>query len=143
MTLLLDINVIIARLDRGHQFHERVTNWMTGLPALKIASCAITELGVLRIYGHPSYPGGPGTPGNAAQDLTVVRAMQGHLFLSQLHSPLDAHSHPNLSDTSPKQLTDLYLLALAVRHRIRFATLDGNIPAHLIPGGSDACLIIP
>lgn len=36
---------------------------------------------------------------------------------------------------------DLYLLALAVRHRMAFATCDGSIPATRVVGGPAACVV--
>jgi len=49
----------------------------------------------------------------------------------------------NISNIGPGQLTDIYLLALAVRHKTRFVTFDGKIPAHLVKGGPASCVIIP
>jgi predicted nucleic acid-binding protein len=34
----------------------------------------------------------------------------------------------------PRQVTDVYLLALAVRHGGRLVTLDGRIPIETVPG---------
>ena len=80
---------------------------------------------------------------DAKEELTLIRSLPGHLYLSELPSPADFSFLQNLSGATPKQLTDLYLLALAVRHNVRFVTLDKKIPAHLVTGGSDACLVIP
>ncbi len=79
----------------------------------------------------------------AMEELSLIRSLPGHLYLSELPSSSDSSFLENLPDITPKQLTDLYLLALAVRHKARFITLDEKIPAHLVIGGSDACLVIP
>ncbi len=42
-----------------------------------------------------------------------------------------------------KQFPDLYLLALAIEHGGKLATLDERIPAQVIPGGVDALEVIP
>ena len=42
-----------------------------------------------------------------------------------------------------KSLTDFHFLALAVKHGGRFATLDANINAALVPGGPAAYYLIP
>lgn len=142
MLCLLDTNVIIARMDPGHQFHRRVSDWMKSVRQLRIATTAITELGFLRIYGHPQYKGGPGSPAGAGIDLGLLRGFPGHAYLSDSPSILADNIIPDFTTVSPKQLTDLYLLALAVRHKTRFVTLDEKIPAHLVKGGPANCVII-
>ncbi len=143
MLYLLDTNVIIARMDPGHQFHSRVSAWMRATRQLRIATTAITELGFLRIYGHPKYIGGPGSPAGAALDLGLLRSFPGHAFLADSPSIIGAYMVTDLTHVSPKQLTDLYLLALAVWHKTRFVTLDEKIPAQLVKDGSASCVIIP
>ena len=143
MLHLLDTNVIIARMDPGHQFHSRVSAWMRATRQLRIATTAITELGFLRIYGHPKYIGGPGSPAGAALDLSLLRSFPGHAFLADSPSIIGDNLVTDLTPVSPRQLTDLYLLALAVRHKTRFVTLDEKIPAHLVKGGSAFCVVIP
>ncbi len=46
-----------------------------------------------------------------------------------------AHIH------SPRQLTDLYLLALAVAHRGRFVTFDQRIPLSAVRGATRKHLV--
>lgn len=116
---------------------------MNSVKQLRIATTAITELGFLRIYGHPQYIGGPGSPAGASIDLGLLRAFPGHAHLSDSPSILGDDMITDLTPVSPKQLTDLYLLALAVRHKTRFVTLDEKIPAHLVKGGPANCVIVP
>ena len=143
MKLLFDVNTLLARFDTKHVHHKRVSTYLDSQRDVRIHTCPITENGFLRIFSHPSYPSGPGNMPDAFDQLGRIRSIPGHTFVHDNLSLCDHGSFPDIPAASPKQLTDLYLLALAVRHRIRFATLDGKIPAHLIPGGSDACLIIP
>jgi hypothetical protein len=44
----------------------------------------------------------------------------------------------SLQGVTSVQLTDLYLLALAVRHNARFLTRDRRIDPSLVPGGPAA-----
>lgn len=95
-----------------------------------LATCPITENGFVRIFGQPSYPGWPGTPERAAAALRrLIAAVPGHRFLPDEISLLDTSIFPTLEFVGPRVLTDLYLLALAVYHGARFATLDARIPA--------------
>jgi len=140
---LLDINVLIARVDPNHEFHARVRAWLKPRSAQGIVTCPLTENGFLRIYGHPNYPGGPGSPEHARLDLQVIRALPDHQFVGDTLSIADTTLFPSLQGASPKALTDLYLLALAAAHGLQFATFDQEINAELVMGGVKALVLIP
>lgn len=140
MLALLDVNVLIARSDRAHQFHRRTFNHLRASP-LDIVTCPLTENGFLRIYGHPSYPGGPGSPVAAARDLAILRSLPGHRFIPDDLSILSREI--DLTGAAPGRLTDLYLLALAVRHDAKFVTLDTRIDPASVKGGTSALVVIP
>lgn len=141
---LFDINVLVARQDVDHEHHERVARWWHQHAADGWATCPLTENGFVRILGHPSYPGWPGTPERAAAALRqLMVAIPGHRFLPDEISLLDRSAVPSLEGVGPRALTDLYLLALAVHHGAAFATLDARIQPELVPGGPAAFRIIP
>jgi toxin-antitoxin system PIN domain toxin len=142
MTLLADINVLIALADPNHVFHSPARSWLAAHPRLALATCALTENGFLRIYGHPSYPQGPGSPEAALQDLQVYRKRRGHHFLA-CDLSFDDPLFTDLRGVTPKQLTDLYLVGLARRHSSRLATFDASIPVHRILNGAKAVEVIP
>lgn len=143
MAFLLDINVLIARVDPGHEHHERARRWLDGQSGAGLATCPLTENGFVRIYGHPSYPDGPGSPALALEELRVIRGLHGHRFVGDTLSIDDPVAFHSLDGIGPRQVTDLYLLALAVRHRMSFATFDGGIPAGRVVGGPAALVVIP
>ena len=142
MIRLADINVLIALADPNHSLHRSARAWLRAKPRMALATCALTENGFLRIYGHPSYPGGPGSPARAVEDLKAYRRRDGHCFLP-CDLSFDDAVFKEVEGVTPKQLTDLYLLALAGRHGIRFATFDGTIPAGRVRGGANAIEVIP
>ncbi|MFZ4681392.1 MAG: TA system VapC family ribonuclease toxin [Terrimicrobiaceae bacterium] len=142
MAWLLDINVLIARVDPGHEFHDPVSRWLRQNREAPIVTCPLTENGFLRIYGNPNYPGGPGSPEAARHDLRAIRGLPTHQFLPDTLSLGDTVHFPSLRDVKPKDLTDLYLLALAAANGLRFATFDEEIPAGLVPGGPAALEVI-
>jgi len=143
MIALLDINILIARADPAHSFHQRTVAWMATLHHAAIATCPLTENGFLRIYGNPAYPHGPGTPAAASQLLKAIRRLPAHVFLADDISLDDTSLIPSLTGTSHQQLTDLYLLALAARHAAFFVTFDRRIDPAMVIGGRDALLVIP
>lgn len=141
---LLDINVLIARADADHQHHDRAALWMQRNLKGEWATCPLTENGFIRILGHPSYPGWPGTPQRSALALRkLIATVPGHRFLPDAISILDSSSVSSLKDLNPRALTDVYLLALAVFHGFQFASLDAHIEPRLVTGGPKAYVHIP
>lgn len=133
---LLDVNVLIARADAAHVHHQAVAAWMNRHAAAGWATCPLTENGMIRIFGQPAYPAGPGDPHRALFSFQRLLAIPGHRFLPDDFSLPDGV--PSLKSVTSAQLTDLYLLALAVRHNARFLTLDRRIDPSLVPGGAAA-----
>lgn len=126
MRSLLDVNVLIALLDTDHSLHGRATQWFERHANAGWASCPITENGCVRIMSHPGYPNA--LPVRSVMErLAEARAHAFHSFWPDDLSLLD----PDVADPSrihgPRQLTDLYLLALAVRHAGQFVTFDAAV----------------
>jgi len=142
MFRLADLNVLIALADPNHANYQAARTWLAARPRLGLATCALTENGFLRIYGHPSYPNGPGSPGKALLDLKAYRSRRGHRFLPcdlSFDDPLFA----DIKGLTPKQLTDVYLAGLALKHGTKLATFDSTIPVEVLAGGSQAIEQIP
>jgi hypothetical protein len=128
MPFLVDINVLIARTDPRHEYHERVVRWEENHGSDFLVTCPLTENGFLRIYGHPKYPEGPGSPAEALVELRHIRALPNHRFIGDTLTIADATAFRSLDGVSPSQITDVYLLALARRNGLQFATLDTRLP---------------
>ena len=141
MLCLADINVLIALADPAHALHAAARTWLASRPRLGLATCPLTENGFLRIYGHPAYPGGPGSPAQALLDLRAYRQRRGHRFLPCALSFVDP-VFLDLTGVTPKHLTDLYLVAVAAQHKTRFATFDTTIPVARVRNGAAAIEVI-
>jgi len=130
MTYLLDVNALVALGFANHEFHDRVAAWVSHHPLPTIATCAITELGFVRILAQTS-----------AYGLTVAQArtlllrlkkadVSRFLFLADDH---DTSRLPAWVKT-PKQITDGHLVELAGANGGALATLHSRIPdAYFIP----------
>jgi len=138
---LLDVNVLIALLDPAHPHHAPALAFFKRVSFEGWATCPLTENGLLRIFGNPLYPGGPGSPTEARILLNSLTAMPGHQFWTDQVSLTDTDYFPALP--SSQKLTDLYLLALAVSHTAVFATFDRRIDPGCIPDGPAAYLVLP
>lgn len=130
---LLDVNVLIALCDGCHEHHLLAAQWFVVNAALGWASCPLTQNGAIRIMSAPAYPGAR----PVTQVLTQVQALCAsahHRFWPDAVSLV----HPGTLNPTHllghRQLTDAYLLALAVHHRGRFITLDGAVPVKAVSG---------
>ena len=140
MRALLDVNVLIALLDPDHAMHVRATDWLAGNVRAGWASCPITQNGCIRIMSHPSYPN-PVPVGAIAERLTEAVATAHHQFWADDISFLDAGIADRTRIHGPRQVTDVYLLALAVRHRGRFVSFDANVPLAAVGGAEGKHLV--
>jgi len=132
---LLDINVLLALLDSDHVDHVRAHAWLDREIDAGWASCAITENGFVRVVSQPRYPS-PVSPAEAIDLLGRARAGDRHEFWPCDISLLD----PRIVDRGhlhgPRQVTDAYLLALAVAHEGRFVTFDRSLSLLSVPRAS-------
>ena len=142
MRALLDVNVLIALLDRQHEHHQAARYWLEDNIQYGWATCAITQNGALRIMSQPKYPH-PWQVDLVAETLAEMTDTVDHEFWPDAVSLLT----PGVIDwrqvRSPKQITDLYLLALAAENGGRFVTFDKHITKSAVPNAGDGsyCLV--
>jgi toxin-antitoxin system PIN domain toxin len=135
MRALLDVNVLIALLDAGHIHHRRASQWLEEEIHHGWASCPLTQNGCLRIMAQPSYP--QALPLQAvAQRLARALTHPRHTFIADDYSLLDADRLQWHKLLGHRQITDSYLLGLAVRHQCRFVTFDTRIDLGVIKGAA-------
>ena len=144
MRALLDVNVVIALLDPDHAFHERAHDWWLKNAKSGWASCPIVENGVVRIMSNPAYsPKARFTPADLISRLGQFAAQTNHEFWPDDVSLRDEKIFMAERMHSSRQLTDLYLLALAARHGGTLATFDQGIPISAVRAGKleNLCVI--
>jgi toxin-antitoxin system PIN domain toxin len=129
MRALLDVNVVIALLDPDHAFHERAHDWWAKHAKSGWASCPIVENGVVRIMSNPAYsPKARFSPADLILRLGQFAAQTNHEFWPDDVSLRDEKIFIAERMHSSRQLTDLYLLALAAKRGGRLATFDRSVP---------------
>lgn len=133
MRALLDINVLIALLDAGHVHHRAAHDWLARNIDRGWASCPTTQNGCIRIMSQPGYPQ-PLPVGEVATRLGEAARAPHHAFWDERVSLLDPDVVRWRSVLGSRQVTDVYLLALAVRHGGRFATFDRGVPLAAVVG---------
>lgn len=133
MRALLDVNVLIALLDSRHLHHHRATDWLAAHLRLGWASCPLTQNGCIRILSQPSYPN-PTAVALVAMHLGDAVASTEHEFWPDDVSLVAQGILDWNRVLGTRQVTDAYLLALAVRHGGRLVTLDQGIPIAAVTG---------
>lgn len=141
MTSLLDANVLIALFDGAHIRHRRAQEWLTGNRSDGWATCPLTGNACIRIISQAAYPGRLPVADIARRLHQATRAEDHHFWPDNLEL-----SDPAIFDhrqiLTPKYLTDIYLLALAVRRQARFVTFDRNIPLAAVPAARPENLVV-
>ena len=141
MRALLDVNVLIALHDRDHVHHTRAADWLDAHSTQGWASSPLTQNGCLRIMSQSAY--------SNPQPLSVlVEMLHGsttapwHEFWPDDISILDANAFRHSHIHSPKQLTDLYLLGLAVKRQGCLVSFDQRIPLSAVHGAKAEHLVV-
>jgi toxin-antitoxin system PIN domain toxin len=133
MRALLDVNVLIALLDGGHAMHARATEWLARQSPNGWASCPLTQNGVVRIMSQPSYPT-PRPAARVAERMALACNAPEHAFWAADVSLLSDGLIDWQRLLGHRQVTDAYLLALAVRQNGCLATFDQRIWPDLVLG---------
>jgi toxin-antitoxin system PIN domain toxin len=143
MRALLDVNVVIALLDPDHAFHERAHDWWELHAKSGWASCPLTENGVVRIMSNPAYsPGSNLTAGDLISRLRLFAQQTNHEFWPDDISLRDESVFDVQRIHGSRQIADLYLLALAARHKGRVATFDRGIPLSAVTAAKAGNLVV-
>ena len=141
MRALLDANVLIALLDSDHLHHGRAKAWLKENIKHGWASCPLTQNGCIRIMSQPGYPNA--LPAAAvAERLAAATATSHHAFWPDSVSMLDPGRIAWNAVLGSRQVTDVYLLALAAQLNGRLVTLDRAVPLKAVPGSKAKHLVV-
>jgi toxin-antitoxin system PIN domain toxin len=134
--VLLDVNVLIALLDDAHVFSRRANEWLDAAPR-RVATSPIVENGAIRIMSAPAYSmTHRATPEQIAEGLRALAEALDHEFWADDVSMLDETLFDFSRLHGHRQVTDAYLLALAVRRGGALASFDTAMPLTAVRGAS-------
>ena len=139
---LLDVNVLVALFEQEHLNHENAHEWFAAEGQRSWASCPLTINGCIRVLSRPRSPGPPLTLSEGASRLRDFCLQSNHQFWPDDLSLLDESRFKLKLISGPKQLTDVYLLALAVERKGQLVTFDRSIPWQAVPGAKASHLQI-
>ena len=138
---LLDVNVLVALFNEASR--PITTSRTIGSPITADAAgraCPITENGLLRVL-EQSEPRSAFSP--VHQLAEHLRRFCARRRMSS--GPTTCRSATSTASTSPRftaisQMTDVYLLGLAVKRGGRFVTFDQKVPLAAVKGATRASL---
>lgn len=136
MIALLDVNVLVALFDPTHVHHDVAHHWFRRQRASGWATCPLTENGLVRVLSNPTYPGRRTTVEDAVRRLQRFRHSGDHSFWGDTLSVCEGSRIQLEHVGGHRQLTDVYLLALAVEHQGRLATFDRAISVAAVEGAT-------
>lgn len=123
--MLLDINVLLALAWPNHQFHSPASTWFKAND--RWFTCALTELGFIRISSNKAFSEHAKSPPDAAALLLAMKEHGSHQYIDKLPS-LEPSSWQHV--TGARQTTDVYLAHVAKRNNLKLATFDRRIAAY-------------
>ena len=121
---LLDVNMLIALLDQDHVHHVRVLNWFSS-SSRDWGVCAFSEAGFLRVATNPKT--GMFSIEEASEALDSLVKVSGYRFWP-ITSGWTSLAEPFYERMfGHQQVTDAYLLGLAVKEDGVLVTMDKSI----------------
>jgi uncharacterized protein len=125
--VLLDINVLLALAWPSHQFHASAQRWFERM-GKRWASCAITQLGFVRISSNPAFSPHAKSPAELTELLADMTKYGKHTYLANLPALAGLDDWTTIG--GHKQVTDAYLALVAKHHRKKLATFDVRLGRH-------------
>ena len=125
--LLLDVNLLIALTHSAHVHHALVQDWAQAQGKLAWSTCTVTQLGFVRLAATPAIGGDDTTPGAALALLDQLLAHPGHHFWPDAEGIAQSPALRSPLIVGHRQITDAYLLGLAMRQGSALVTLDRGL----------------
>ena len=124
---LLDANVLIALMWPAHEDHGRSQAWFRKHAHHGWATCAITQSAFVRIISNPAFSPDAVTP-QAASNLLSNNLRDPHHQFWPMDISFEKAAQPFLKQLiGHHQVTDVYLLGLAMHKKGRLSTMDRGI----------------
>jgi toxin-antitoxin system PIN domain toxin len=125
--LLLDLNVLLAIAWPNHQFHAVATERLE-TRGERWATCALTQLGFIRLSSNSAAVQVEKSPAEAAALLAAMVSDSAHVYIESLPAPAGKDMRNVFEDIlGSKQVMDVYLLRMAKQHKATFMTFDAKL----------------
>jgi toxin-antitoxin system PIN domain toxin len=138
---LLDVSVLLSLFDPLHSYHSAARNWWDLHQHSGWATCPLTQNGFVRIISKPGYQRPIGLQTALSLLFDQLRDTD-HEFWPDDISITDAQLFDHGRILGPNQITDVYLLGLAVKHGGRLVTFDRGLPLAAVRGAETRHLVM-
>jgi uncharacterized protein len=129
---LLDVNLLIALAWPNHVHHRVALKWFDRNHKSGWATCPLTQSGFVRVSSNGHLLPGARTPREALALLRRIVGLPRHVFWQDDFSIATSDLVDEEKLLGHRQITDAHLLAVALSHGGRLATLDRGL-SHLVP----------
>lgn len=127
MTFLLDVNVLFILHQPLHSDYGIVSRWIAGNSGHSFATCSITQSKLMRLLMLEIGKLDRFSFDEAREALDVITRHPRHVFWSDIPPYLDTVGSLAERIQGHRQVTDSYLIGLAIRNNAKLATLDSGI----------------
>jgi uncharacterized protein len=141
LVALLDVNVLVAMFNSNHVHHDIAHDWFSQEGDAGWATCPLTENGFLRTANTGRKAEFVSLTELIAY-LATVRSAERHHFWFDDVSFGDDSLFDSRAIHGRRQLTDIYLLGLAVTHGGRLVTFDRRIPLAAVKAARREHLVV-
>ena len=138
---LLDANVLLALFDPDHIHHDIAHDWFGEHGPGGWATCPLTENGFLRTVNAVRKADFVPLP-DLIEHLRRFQSSGGHHRWNDDLTLLDERLFNAQTIHGRRQLTDIYLLGLAVKRAGRLVTFDHRIPRAAVKGARHDHLVV-
>lgn len=121
------MNVLLALSWPAHKFHDDAQTWFKQQGRHKWATCPLTQTAFVRISSNPAFSRDAVTAQDALGALEANMKHPAHVFWPDAIGVTDALTLVEPAFFSHRQLTDAYLLGLALHYKGTLATFDTGI----------------
>jgi toxin-antitoxin system PIN domain toxin len=134
---LLDTNLLIALLWPSHERHDMAVKWFSRQRSKGWATCPLTEAGFVRIVSNPAFSRDAVQPREAIAVLEANTGAGDHAYWADELPVAGAVAFAGMRLMGHQQVTDAYLLGLALHRGGKLATLDHSLVALTEAGSAE------
>jgi len=124
---LLDVNVLVALIWPVHESHKRAMDWFERESKEGWATCPLTQAALVRIISNPAFSPDAVSVQEAVNLLATNLRHPRHQFWEDDLDYAQAARPFAQRLVGHQQVTDAYLLALAMHRKGKLATMDRGI----------------
>ena len=132
---MLDVNVLVSLAWPEHRQYSVARAWFAKNRAKGWATCPLVQAGFVRIVSNPAFSARAVSVQEAVEALRTSLRDDAHQFWPDSMSFPDAMQFLEHPLRGHQQITDAYLIALAIKNRGKVATLDRGI-VQFAPAGT-------